>query len=141
MTNRGRRSIASLAVLTPQPGQRPAPPADLTAEQAATWRAVVGAKPADYFGADTMPLLAAYVRHTACARRLSDALEAIGWDVPVERLAPLLRLRDRETKAVMAMARALRLTQQATMTPQSAATRSNAVSATGHRPWDAVPDA
>ena len=139
MTKRGRRSSASLTVLTPHPGERPEPPADLTVEQAATWRAVVGARPAAFFGADTTPLLAAYTRHTASARVLADALEAIGWDAPAERLAPLLRLRDREVKAMLAVARVLRLTQQATMTPQAAATRHNAVSSTGARPWDPVP--
>ena len=138
MTKRGRRSSASL--LTPHPGQRPEPPAGLTVEQAATWRAVVGAKPVGYFGADTTPLLAAYTRHTASARVLADALEVIGWEAPAERLAPLLRLRDREVRAMLALARSMRLTQQATMGPRAAATRHNAVSSTGARPWDPVPE-
>jgi hypothetical protein len=46
---RGRKSAESLAILAAVPGQRPEPPAELTAEQAAEWRAIVGRRPVDCF--------------------------------------------------------------------------------------------
>src|SRR3712207_6215201 len=58
MADRGRKSAASLEVVTALPGQRPGPPEELTSDQAGVWRAAAATKPADRFAADTHPLLA-----------------------------------------------------------------------------------
>jgi len=52
---------------------RPEPPADLTEEQAAEWRAVVERLPADWLPRETRGLVAKCVCYIATAQRLPDA--------------------------------------------------------------------
>ena len=74
MKQRGRRSVASLAVVTPLPqDRRPAPPSELTAEQAAVWRDTVNAMPSDWFGRESFAVLGRLLpsrRASAAARSL-----------------------------------------------------------------------
>ena len=49
MAQRGRKSAVALATVAVIPGQRPAPPAELTEEQAEEWRAIVATKPPEWF--------------------------------------------------------------------------------------------
>ena len=67
---RGRKSGASLETVLSVSGQpaRPAAPDCLTTDQAEVWQSVVGAMPADWFKAETFPLLSQYCRHTVAAR-------------------------------------------------------------------------
>jgi hypothetical protein len=83
-------------------------------------------------------LLKEYCRHVDTAHRLSkaidrateeDALDPIG----VEHLDRLLRMRDRETKAIVNKATKLRLTNQSRYTPQAAATASRQTAE--RKPW------
>jgi hypothetical protein len=53
------------------------PPADLTEEQAADWRAITSQFESDWFDAGNAPLLTELVRHLSYARQLSEALEAM----------------------------------------------------------------
>lgn len=141
MMQRGRKSAASLAVVTPLPGQRAAPPDELTKAEADIWRSVVSTKPAEWFQPDSYPLLVAYCRHTVMARLLS---EQIGRLPSVEEdpttfdvLKELLKMRDRESKAVNMFARSMRLTQQSRLKAETAATAHNrANGTTAKKPWD-----
>ena len=54
----------------------------------------------------------------------------------LERFDRLLAMADRETKAVVATARALRLTPQAIVHPRTAGRRVNDWPADARRPWD-----
>jgi hypothetical protein len=71
---------------------------------------------ADWFTNATMPLLAQYCRHTIHAKRIAELIEhtinssdVMPW---VEEYDKLLRLQERESKAMMLLARSMRLTQQ-----------------------------
>src|SRR5690349_15437450 len=119
MAQRGRKSAASLSlgVVTGLPGQRPQPPDELTDEQADLWRAVVTTKPADWFQPDTHPLLSQYVRHVTAARVLATQIDGmdpacLADQEHLQRYEKLLAMRERESRAINALARGMRLTQQ-----------------------------
>lgn len=138
---RGRKSVASLAVVHTLPGQRPEPPEELSAEQGEVWRSVAATKPADWFQPDTFPLLAAYCRHVASARVLAAAIDGfdpawLGDADGLDRYKDLLAMRERETRAMTALARSMRLTQQSRYKAETAHTaHQNAGGA--KKPWEA----
>lgn len=117
---RGRRSSASLSVV-PSDGvvviRRPSPPRELTDEQASEWRAVVDQLPAEWFPRETHGLLAQYCRHVVAARRVAqlvDAAEAADF-VDVEGYDRLLKMQEREGRAMSSLATRMRISQQATV--------------------------
>jgi hypothetical protein len=139
MAARGRPSAASLAVVTALPGQRPEPPPELTDEQAEVWRAVVATKPADWFTADTHPLLTNYCRHTVTAAMVSAMIEALPagdvTDEGVKKFNTLLQMRERESRAVAALARTMRVAQQSRYNALSANTAAEKVGGS-RKPWE-----
>jgi hypothetical protein len=132
MASRGRRSAASFSVISPISDHRPAPPDELTDEQANEWLAIVDRLPADWFKRETTPLLVALCRHIATARMLSRQIDRIdemfedvlGVAEGVAHLDRLLAMRAREVAGMAAMATKLRLTPQSRYTPGRAATES-----------------
>lgn len=139
MAKRGRKSTNDLSVLSyHQPP--PAPPSDLTAEQQEEWRAVAGHMPDGWFGAESMPLLAEYVRHITRARFLARGLDhfqfdALGEEGGIETYDRLSKAAERETRAMLAAARALRLTPQARIDAAKAG-RAAANHSTLPKPWE-----
>lgn len=135
--NNGKKSIAELSVVASgvvRPAQRPAPPAELTPAQAEEWRAVVGAMPADWFPRETHGLLATYVRHVITARRLAALiaeLEAAA-HLDLDQYDDALRMQERESRALSALAARMRITQQS---HYSAHKRRGPVRTT-RKPWE-----
>lgn len=135
MKQRGRKSASEMAVVSEIVDSRPNPPDDLTKEQKAIWRAVVNSKPQDWFKADTHELLAAYCRHVTAAKYLSKEVDELqqGLAKPedqrpycgMDRLIKLLRSRDSETKAMVNLARSMRITQHSLLRAETAATKTN----------------
>lgn len=136
-----RKSITSLTVVrggaandapaTPIPL---APvPADLSAAEAEVWRTTVEAKPADWFGPDSYPLLKEFARAAVMsdtlAQLIADAVKA----VDARKIRAGLNMRDREAKRMADIATKLRLTIQSRYTPGAAATANKRAS--GKRPW------
>lgn len=137
---RGRPSAASLAVARPGFAQRPEPPADLTEDQADEWRAIAARMPADWFPRETHGALAQYCRHVVRARFLAKEIERFKpeWlsdPDGMKRLEALSKMADRESRTILALARSMRLTQQARLRPETAARQSEAAGLAG-RPWD-----
>lgn len=119
MEGRGRRSAASLAVISSgavQAVRRPDAPGELTDEQAREWAEIVSRMPADWFPRETHTLLAAYCRHVVAMRRIAQLIEAQeaseGFDV--DEYDKLLKMQERESRALSSLATRMRLTQQAT---------------------------
>ncbi len=141
MTKRGRRSSASLAVVTvAMEARRPPPPRHLTTNQTQVWRDTVASMPGGWFDRVHEPMLVAYCRHVAASARLAAMVEAfqdewVGEDGGLQRLDKLLGMCERESRAIIMCARSMRLTQQSQMHPRSAG-RSVANEPTGPRPWD-----
>lgn len=139
---RGRKSAAKLAVVSPLPGERYEPPADLTPEQAKVWREVVATKPQDWFTADSWPLLCAYCRSTVTVNLLCaqiDSIERGSIDDPklLAAYAKLLTMRNGEVKSLILLATAMRITQYSRLKPDTAATQHNNAGGSG-KPWQAA---
>ena len=140
----GRKSAAELGVqISPLSVQRPKPPAELSDAEKATWKAVTATKPADWWRPDTHPLLISYCRHVANATRIDDLIETFNYkDIKesfnlFECLDKLLRARDRESRALVMLARAMRISQQAMILPRGAGrATANTPTGTYDPPWE-----
>jgi hypothetical protein len=139
MGQRGRTSGAALSVVagTAIDG-RPSAPDDLTEFQRDVWDRTVGNEAADVFRtAALQQLLKEYCRHVESAHRVSSMIglyEKPGEAVDIDEYEKLLRMRDRETKALSDKATKLRLTNQSRYTPGAAATASKSA-VTERKPW------
>ena len=125
MGARGPKSSAALAVVSSVTEHRPAPPKELTPEQAAEWEAIVGRLPHNWFPRETHGLLVALLRHWSTCRFLSKQIDAfnpawIAEDGGFERYSQWLALRERESRAMAGLAVKLRLTNQSRYTPATA---------------------
>lgn len=121
MKTRGRDSAAALSVV--QGGgsvvtaiRRPAPPSDLTDEQACEWRAVVDRLPAEWFPRETHGMLAQYCRHVIAARRIAQLIgqHEVAGDFTIEDYDRLLKMQEREGRALSSLATRMRISQHAT---------------------------
>lgn len=133
MGSRGRTSTAELSVISGngvETIRRPEPPRDLTDEEAVEWRAVVNRLPADWFPAETLPMLGQYCRHTVAARRVAGMLEQLDKEVAqtikdgaaageavlgtAKMLDRLLKMQERESRCIASLATKMRISQQTT---------------------------
>jgi hypothetical protein len=97
----------------------PRPPAELTHDQSAVWRAAVGSMRGDWLSRGMHPVLIEYCRRV-CRSHLIEQEIANTAAHDLERLDKLLGMAERESKAVLALARALRLTPQSQQHPKTA---------------------
>lgn len=140
---RGRKSLADITTTLIDVGRgvRPDAPYDLTDDEAEEWRAVVNRCPGNWFPRETHALLAAYCRHVIGARRLSQLVYQhesgepgqLVDDAWLERYDQLLRMREREGRALSSLATRLRISQQSTVDARKHKGRGSGV-----RPWDPV---
>jgi len=109
--------VPSIAIVV----ERPEPPYELTDEQADEWRLIVGGLPADWFPRETHGLLAQYVRHRVSAKRIAMLLAEIetpgrtrdgDTGLDLEAYDRLLRMQERESRALASLATKMRLSQQ-----------------------------
>lgn len=119
MEGRGRKSAASLSVISGagiEPVRRPEPLPELTDEQAHEWRVIVNSLPADWFRAETLPMLAQYCRHVVAARRVAQLIEmqAGADELDLDAMDKLAKMQDRESRALTTLGTKMRITQQAT---------------------------
>lgn len=123
MEGPGRPSTAALSVVAISVAQRVQPPETLTARQAQLWREIVATKPAEWFAADTTPLLAAYVKAIDSHERLSREFEMASLDADqMTRTKALCEMLTKTANLVASLATKMRMTQQSRYTPQSAGT-------------------
>lgn len=139
MGQRGRTSGAALSVVagTAIDG-RPRAPSDMTEFQQDVWDRIVGSEAGDFFRTSaSQQLLKEYCRHVESAHRVSSMValyEKPGAAVNIGEYEQLLRMRDRETKALADKATKLRLTNQSRYTPQAAGTAAKKAT-TERKPW------
>lgn len=129
-----RPSAAALLNAIPTGTPHPLdPPESLTEPQREAWLTCTRSKPADWFPADSAPVLLEYVRAVEMADQLETWIRrAVAEDVPIRELTKLLTARDKESKRLAYLATKLRLTQQSRYTPMAAAT---ATKKEMSRPW------
>ena len=117
MAQRGRKSAQEL---TKPPAveviSRPDAPYDLTDEQTEEWWAVVNRLPAEWFPRETHSLLAQYCRHVVTARRIAQliAKHEKNDDLDIQEYDRLLKMQEREGRALSSLATRMRITQQTT---------------------------
>jgi hypothetical protein len=119
MTKRGRKSAASQALAPVKPVDqipRPAPPDQLTDEEAEEWCAVVDRMPADWFARETHALLVQYCRHVIAARRIAQFIAHLQQEeeLDVKGWADALKMQARESQIIATLATKMRISQQST---------------------------
>lgn len=148
MGSRGRVSAAALSLISSngvETIRRPSPPSDLTEEQAAEWKAVVNRLPADWFPRETHAMLATYCRHVVSGRRVAEMIQVLEADLDSEvkngadkvtvmlkaseTFDRLLKMQEREGRAMSSLATRMRLSQQTTYD------KSRKKPVDGKRPW------
>ena len=139
MAKRGRKSGAELATQPPVTREaRPDACYSLSDEAAQVWQATVEALPADWIGAEALPVLAAYARTTVSLRRVGQLIHRAEHGPEPLDLAEynlLLRLHAQQAQTLKTLATSLRLTPQSRYRAEGAARRmGNHI--TGPRPWE-----
>lgn len=117
---------------------RPAPPDMLTKPEAEEWKAVVSRMPADWFKREHHAMLEAYCSHACRYRFLRlqlDEIEAEGLPDDLTRYDKLAKAAERESRAVLACGRSLRITHQSQYDPKQAA-RDSRNQPTQRKPWE-----
>lgn len=124
MKQRGRKSADALAIASRAAGAlethvRPDAPYDLTDDEAAIWRGVTQQMPGNWFGPETYPLLTQYCRHIVRSHRVSQLIQAQEQsdDMALENYDRLLKMQERESRAIATLATKMRLAQQSTIAP------------------------
>lgn len=136
MQKRGRKSAASLETLTVGPVEvvsRQKAPHDLTDEETEVWAAVVNTEPADWFSPSSAPILAQYCKHVINARRVSELIEQATSDpeLSIQDYDRLLKMQERESRAISSLATKMRISQQATTNH-----RGNKKPSAARKPWE-----
>jgi phage terminase small subunit len=120
--------LVSSKVATLTIKQAPEPPAALSKREAAVWREITAALPADWFSPPDLPLLFAYVsvvaRHEMVAERCRTAEPTVeNVRTGMEVVNPIFRLQDMLSRQIASLATKLRLAQSSRWSESSAATR------------------
>ena len=130
----GRKSLASLSVITPSVVRRVEPPADLTEAEADLFSQIVATKPADWWTVDNAPLLVEYVRALTMLDLLAAQIRGALKDGEAATIKDLMKLRDMESRRAMSLATKMRLSQQSTYSTRAADTAKGKAGA-GAKPW------
>lgn len=137
MKQRGRKSAAALAVPSAaevlETHVRPDAPYELTDDEAAVWRGVIDRMPATWFGPETYPLLTQYCRHIVRSNRVAQLVQSAESDekCALEDYDRLLKMQERESRAILTLATKMRLAQQSTIAPDAKKERRIGLK----RPW------
>lgn len=133
MGTRGRTSAAELSVISGggiETIRRPEPPIDLTEDEGEVWRTVVNRLPADWFPAETLPMLGQYCRHAIAAKRVASMIEQLDKEIgdaitkgtpageavlgSAKMLDRLYKMQERESRCLSSLATKMRISQQTT---------------------------
>lgn len=111
------KALADTGLITDFVPERPAPIPGLTREQREEWREVVDRMPEDWFPRESHQLLAQYCRHACEARRISGIItahvaEPLVSEKWLNQYDQLLKMQEREGRAMSSLATRLRITQQ-----------------------------
>ena len=114
--------MKNLAVVSDAPisaHERPEPPPDLTLEQRLEWISVVNSLRADWFTPETFPVLAQYCRHVVEGRKVAQLIQRLGEqdEIDVSDYDKLLKMQERESRAIAMLGTKMRITQQASYHP------------------------
>lgn len=125
MKQKGRKSAAQLSIVPPKVEEHPKAPDDLLVEERELWNAIVTPREPTFFDEATLPLLKEYVRLTTQVETMAEQIELFepDWlltDDGVKRYKNLAAIRDQAQGRMLALTRAMRLTQQSRYVPDKA---------------------
>lgn len=125
----GRKSAASLAVISDMADWRPSAPEVLSEVEAERWRQIVNTKPSDWFDAATIPLLTEYCRLKTSVDILNEQLVKSERQIAESGVFPdgykdAVQVLDKKQGRMAQLAMKMRLTQQARYEKGKAATES-----------------
>ena len=143
MGQRGRKSASELTVVSNiGVTGRPIPPANLAKVQKEEWNRVVNRLPPDWFPAETHSILSAYCQHYSAHQWVGTMVEKMqARPLPVDdpedatdyfdldAYDKLLKMQERESRAMIAGARSLRFTLQASYDKEKKKGKA------GNEPW------
>lgn len=94
---------------------------------------MVNRMPADWFPRETHALLTQYCRHVVRSRRIAQLIAACeaSEDLDLEQYDKLLKMQEREGRAISSLATRMRITQQATVRAEKARKPSQV-----KKPWE-----
>ena len=132
MGDRGRTSSAEFAVVPIEKTERALPPVDLTTDQQNEWNAIVDRLPADWFPRESLALLTQYVRHQDASNKVAQLISSVEKQgtVDVDEYDKLLKMQEREGRAMSSLATRMRMTQQSTYDPKKKKGKGT------DRPWE-----
>ena len=133
MKQRGRKPSGNVPTLNVHnSADKPKPPSDLTPAQQREWNNILMSLPADWFRQENLPLLAQYCRHIVSAKHVAALIDE--YEREEERnydmYDRLLKMQEREGRAMSSLATRMRITQQATIHP------STQKPSQAHKPWE-----
>ena len=135
MLQRGRKSAESLSLVRVGVGERPEPPARLSAPERDIWREITAGKPADWFGADNLPLLEHYCAAILASRQIAERLRATSTEC-LDDYERLISLATKVGGQLATLATKMRLTQQSRYNEKTASTAANRGAAAARKPWE-----
>lgn len=135
MDKRGRKSAASLEVVrsdSVSAVRRLDVPDYLTDAQAEVWRTLVNRMPADWLQVEVEGVLAQYCRHVVAAERVAQLVSDMESkdEIDISEYDRLLKMQEREGRALSSLATRLRITPQATVNHKKKKPTS------ARRPWE-----
>jgi hypothetical protein len=118
---------------------RPAVPPEFDKDEARHWRDIVNRMPADWFPAETLPVLTALCADVALSERVAVELRkvkrrSLATDAEFKRFASLGRMRLRLSQSIANLSTKLRLTNQSRLRSERAA--QDEQKARHVKPWD-----
>ena len=139
MTQRGRKSSAELTTVTAMPLRLVKPPEDLTPEESAVWSKVTATKPAEWWDAGSVPLLAQYCRAVVQSELVGDLVRSTGKAMltdpdELDRYKELRKIQSVLASEMRGLARDMRLTQQSRYRADKADTTSRKAGGPS-KPW------
>ena len=143
--NRNQKTQPAGDLVPPSiPGIQPEPLAELNEEERREWRKFTARLPADWFPPESWPVLAQLCRHICLARWFGQFLQEVRAGIldpndgdQLDRVERLIRMHDREGKAMVALMVKLRLTSQQRIQDDGVARRARAEAASQPEmpPW------
>lgn len=140
MKQRGKKSAAKLSVVQVTAEVRPPAPDDLLPEEREMWDRITATRAPDFFDEATLPLLTEYCRLQSQVDTMAEQIENFDpeWlltDDGVKRYKNLTSIRDQAQGRMIALARSMRLTQQARYVPDNARNRPKKSAKDPQRLW------
>lgn len=133
MQQRGRKSSESFSVVRVAPSERVQAPERLSEPERVIWREIVSSKPADWFGADNLPLLEHYCSMVCESQRVAAQLRQVGPECLTD-YDKLISLQTKIGGQLASLATKMRLTQQSRYGARAAATASDRT--VQKKPWE-----